>query len=195
MLRRKKHHIYKKRQLTLFTINILFFIHPFPYSSCPVFLIWHIWYEYILQVIFPFSSSVPFCFSKVRSKKEGHHSSQILTHPYVCTQMYTYMHKHTMREKRRCHKVKSLPAVWHIRSVTTRVNPAHTLILTHCVYVWVCVYMEVCVLRNAMVRQPITFRLSLSGLKVPNHDCICAEKSKNGKKRSGRLHWPRTTTE
>lgn len=42
----------------------------------------------------------------------------------------------------------------------------------------VCVHVGVCVLRNAMVRQPITFRLSLSGLKVPNHDCICAEKSK-----------------
>lgn len=31
-----------------------------------------------------------------------------------------------------------------------------------------------------MVWQALTFRLSLSGLKVPNHDCICTQISENG---------------
>lgn len=36
-------------------------------------------------------------------------------------------------------------------------------------------------LRHAVAKKLITFLLSLSGLKVPNHDCICMEKSQNGK--------------
>lgn len=31
--------------------------------------------------------------------------------------------------------------------------------------------------------RPVTFRLSLSGLKVPNHDCICVEKTRNGEEK------------
>jgi len=34
-----------------------------------------------------------------------------------------------------------------------------------------------------MAGQAITFRLSLSGLKVPNHDCICAEKTQKWKEK------------
>ena len=64
------------------------------------------------------------------------------------------MHKQPSSLKRSCHRVKLLPAVWHIPSVTTKVNPAHTLILMLWAHGWVCVCVCVfaCVRRNGMVR-------------------------------------------
>lgn len=41
---------------------------------------------------------------------------------------------------------------------------------------------HVCVCAKKFDGQTITLRLSRSGLKVPTHDCICAEKTQNRKK-------------
>lgn len=103
----------------------------------------------------------------------------------VCLNFISKQSKQNMQtrgEKSRCHKVKQLPAVRHVPSATTRVNPAHALILT--LYVYEGVYVQVCWKR--IVWQVITFRLSLSGLKVPNHDCICPQMSQKWRGGGGR---------
>lgn len=81
-------------------------------------------------------------------------------------------------------EVKLLPAMLDTYpSVKARANPADTLILTLCVHTCACV----CVCAKKFDDRTITLRLSRSGLKVPSHDCICAEKTQNRKKGSGQL--------
>lgn len=79
-------------------------------------------------------------------------------------------------------KVKLLLAVSHTCSVTTGVNPAHALIPRRCAPASPCPCVCVCARTLGEMQRRgssfITFLRSLSGLKVPNHDCICAKRKR-----------------